>query len=157
MADPRGAQPAAMHEAPGADVFIAEVAAEGLTESVTVANRGQLDQPLTGWALVSLHGLEVFLFPEGTVLPAGRQVRVLSGEGARAGAPRDLVWTGESVWSNRSDTVLLFDNQGHEVSRRTYPRPLIREERRPKLKVLVRERDGYHLYDWDEVVTPGRD
>lgn len=146
-----------MHEAPGADLVIAEVYAGGRSEHVTIANRGQIDQPLTGWALASLHGLEVFSFPESTILPAGSQIRVLSGEEARALSQKDLLWTRQSVWNNRSDTALLFDNLGHEVTRFTYPRPTIRENRVPRLKILVRDRDGYHLVDWNELVPPGRD
>lgn len=149
--------PTAMHEAPGAHLTISEVRAGDSVEQVTIVNRGQTDQPLTGWALASLHGLEVFRFPDGTVLPAGGEIRVFSGEAARAFAPRDLVWTRERVWSNRSDSAMLFDNRGHEVTRLTYPRPTIREERPPKLKILERDRDGYHLRDWDELVEPGRD
>jgi hypothetical protein len=146
-----------MQETPGADLVITEVQANRIEEHVTIRNRGQLHQPLNGWALASLHGLEVFCFPEGTVLAPGAQIRVVSGEGARAAPPRDLLWTHESVWSNRSDTALLFDHRGHEVGRFTYPRPRIREERVPKLKILIQDRDGYHLEDWDALVPPGRD
>ena len=157
MTKPRGSRPVAVHELPGADVFISDIQADTLAESVTIANRGELDQPLTGWVLASLHGLEVFEFPEGLVVEAGRQVRVLSGEAARATGPGDLLWIRQPVWANRSDTVLLFDNQGHEVNRRAYPRPTIRENRNPKLKILVKEIDGYRLHDWDDLVPPGRD
>jgi hypothetical protein len=144
--------PTAMQEAPGAHLIISKVRAGDTIEQVTIVNRGQVDQPLTGWALASLHGLEVFRFPDGTVLPADGEIRVLSGEAARAFTARDLVWTRESVWSNRSDSAILFDNQGHEVTRLTYPRPTIREDRPPKLKVLEHDREGYHLRDWDEFV-----
>jgi hypothetical protein len=157
MIEGRGSRPVAMPEAPGADLMISEVYAEGLTEHVTIENQGQIDQPLTGWALASLHGLTVFEFPAGTVIAPGGRLRVLSGESAPATSGGDLLWTRENVWSNRADTALLFDNLGHEVTRFTYPRPTIRGERKPKLKVLVREIDGYHLYDGDDVVPPGRD
>ncbi len=143
-----------MHETPGAVVVIDDVQPGGLVESVTIANRGQIDQPLTGWALASLHGLGVYSFPEGTVLRWGQRIRVLSGEEARAAGQGDLVWTRESIWSNRSDTVLLFDDAGREVTRRTYPRPTIREDRVPKRKLLVLERDGYHLEDWSDANPP---
>lgn len=156
MAKP-SSKPTAMPEAPGADLVISELRPGELYEQVTIVNRGQIAQPLTGWALASLHGLEVFRFPDGTVLAPEREIRVLSGEGARPSAPQDLVWTRHSVWNNRSDTAILFDNSGHEVTRRAYPRPLLREERVPKLKILVEDRDGYHLRDWDELVEPGRD
>jgi len=139
---------------PGADVLIADLRADTFSEAVTIVNRGQVDQPLTGWALASLHGSEVFLFPEGTVLAPGRQLRVLSGEQAQPASTEELLWTRQNVWSNRSDTVLLFDDRGREVSRRSYPRPEIREERRPEPKILVQEIDGYHLYDQDQFIPP---
>lgn len=151
------AQPVSMRESPGADVVITKVESGGLAESVTITNRGQLDQPLTGWALASLHGVEVYPFPEGTVLPAGGQLTVLSGEAAPAPGGRELLWERANTLNNRSDTVLLFDSQGQEVSRFTYPRPTVREERKPKLKILVRELDGYHLRDWDDLIPPGKD
>jgi len=149
---PRPSRPVEMPETPGADVAITEVHANGLVEWVVVANRGEISQPLTGWALASLHGFAVFLFPPGTVLEPGAQLRVLSGEGAVPASPQDLLWVRESVWSDRSDTVLLFDNLGREVARLSYPRPTVREERVPKRKILVLDRSGYHLEDWDEEI-----
>lgn len=153
---PKEPEPVYMHQGPGADVIIDEVHADGLVEYVDIENRGQMDQPLTGWALASLHGGDVYPFPSGEFLGPGRHLRVFSGEQAPAGSGQDLLWKRESIWSNRSDTVLLFDNAGHEVNRRTYPRATIREERKPKLKILVQERDGYHLRDAAEVYQPLR-
>ncbi|MGQ9683034.1 MAG: lamin tail domain-containing protein [Anaerolineae bacterium] len=147
-------QPIVMAQTPGARVAIDDVRADGPAESVTIVNHGQIDQPLAGWALASLHGMEVFVFPEDTVLTAGHAVRVLSGEGAQVTGRSDLLWTRDSIWSNRSDTVLLFDGLGHEVARRTYPRPTVRQARVPKRKVLLRDRDGYHLVDWDDADPP---
>lgn len=157
MRDPRRSSPTSMRETPGADLFIADVRADGLTEYVAIGNRGEIDQPLTGWALASLHGQEVFEFPAGAVVPAGGEVRVLSGEQARAASAHDFLWVRENVWSNRSDTVLLFDQKGHEVTRFTYPRATIRESRRPKLKILDQDREGYYLRDWDERIPQDRD
>ena len=150
MSKAGSSQPIIAAQMPGADLAIDEVRADGLTESVTIANHGQIDQPLTGWAVASLHGTAVFNFPEDTYLAAGRTLRILSGEAAQAGGRNDLLWTRESIWSNRSDTVLLFDGLGHEVARHTYPRPTIRQPRVPKRKVLLHDRDGYRLLDWDE-------
>ncbi|HOG47758.1 MAG TPA: lamin tail domain-containing protein [Anaerolineae bacterium] len=157
MSSVRGSRPTMMRETPGADLVIDDVQAGGLTESVVITNRGELDQPLTGWALVSLHGEEVFQFPDGTTVPPGGQVRVLSGEQAQPASDRDLVWTQQHVWSNRSDTALLFDHKGHEVNRFTYPRATIRANRRPKLKILDQDREGFYLRDWDETLPQDRD
>ena len=157
MSDPRGSRPTSMREAPGADLFIDDGQADGLSEYVAIANRGQIDQPLTGWALASLHGQGVFEFPAGEVLPAGGEVRVLSGEQARPASARELLWVRENVWSNRSDTVLLFDQKGHEVNRFSYPRATVRENRRPKRKILDHDREGYHLREWDERIPQDRD
>lgn len=153
---PKEPEPMYMPQGPGADVVIDEVHADGLVEYVDIENRGQIDQPLTGWALASLHGGEVFRFPAGEIISPGKHLRVLSGEQAPAGSGQNLLWKRESIWSNRSDTALLFDNRGREVSRRTYPRATIREARKPKLKVLVQERDGDHLRDADQVYQPLR-
>lgn len=149
--------PTVMHEAQGADLAISQVLVDSQVEEVTIRNYGELDQPLSGWALASFHGLEVYRFPEGTFVPAGDEIRVVSGQGARAQAPRDLLWTHDNVWNNRSDMALLFDNLGHEVGRFAYPRPTVRKERAPKLKILIQDRDGYHLQDWDALIEPGKD
>ncbi len=153
----RRSKPTAMRETPGADIVIAGVSADGLSESVTIVNRGEIAQPLTGWAVVSLHGQEVFEFPEGTTLPAGGRVRVLSGEQAQPAPRGELLWSHENVWSNHSDTALLFDQKGHEVNRFTYPQPTLRTNRRPKRKILDQDREGFHLRDWDEALPQDRD
>lgn len=143
-----------MHEVPGADLVIDEVYADGLTEYVAIANRGTVEQPLSGWALATLHGQEVFLFPQGTVLGWGAHIRVLSGEQAQPASRQELLWTRQSIWNNRSDTALLFDDGGREVNRFTYPRPTARESRVPKRKLLVQDLGGYHLEDWDDNIPP---
>lgn len=153
---PKEPQPVAMREGRGADVIIDEVSADGLVEYVDITNRGPIDQPLTGWALASLRGEDVYPFPPGQVLAPGEHLRVLSGEQAQPGSARDLLWKREPIWSNRSDTVLLFDNEGREVTRLNYPRPTIRENRRPKLKILVEDRDGYHVQDAADLAQPLR-
>lgn len=157
MTNLRGSKPVSIHETPGADIVIDGVSADGLSESVTIANRGEIDQPLTGWALANLHGEQVFQFPDGATLPPGGQVRVLSGEQARPASGNEFLWSRENIWSNRSDTALLFDQKGHEVNRFTYPRPTLRENRRPKLKILDQDREGFHLRDWDEALPQDRD
>lgn len=157
MGKPRDSSPLSIRQVPGASLVIDNVAADGLTESVTVANRGTIDQPLTGWALATLHGGQVFQFPDGATLRPGGTVRVLSGEQAQPASPGEFLWVREAIWSNRADTALLFDQKGHEVNRRTYPRPTLRENRRPKLKILDQDREGYHLRDWDEVLPQDRD
>ncbi len=157
MSNLRSSKPTSMREASGADLFIADVQADGLSEEVAIVNRGRIDQPLAGWALASLHGQEVFEFPDGAVLPPGGRVRILSGEQARPASQYDFLWVRENVWSNRSDTALLFDAKGHEVSRFAYPHSTIREKRRPKLKILDQDREGYHLRDWDELEPQDRD
>ncbi len=154
MSERRGSKPVAMPETPGADLAISDVSAGGFVEYVTIANRGQIDQPLSGWALASLHGGDVYLFPEGTTIGPGRRIRIVSGEEAQAQGAGDLLWERRSIWSNRSDTVLLFDNLGREVKRFVYPRPEIREDRVPKRKLLVERPDGFHLVDWDKEVPP---
>ncbi len=143
-----------MPATPGAELVISDVSAEGLIEAVTIANRGHIDQPLSGWALASLHGGDVFTFPDGAIIGPGRRIRVVSGEQAQVQLPGDLVWDRRSIWSDRSDTALLFDNLGREVNRLSYPRPAIRGDRVPKRKMLIQRPDGYHLADWDDEIPP---
>jgi len=120
--------------------LLLEVKNEGLSESAEVRNDGTVEQPLTGWALVSLHGTEVFRFPDGLVLGRGRVVTITSGDGVRHEPPDVHGWTDEQVWNNRGDMALLFDHEGEEVARYAYRRTS-RGARVPR-QVLRRDEDG---------------
>ena len=64
----RGAMYSPMKQVEGARVRVKEVRNDGKAETVVIANEGHVDQPLTGWTLVSLQGIQVFRFDDGTVL-----------------------------------------------------------------------------------------
>lgn len=95
-------------------VAIASVDLKG--EVVVIENRGREAVDLGGWKLVSEVGDQVFVFPSGTVLPAGGTLRVVSGPNAGPG-PGVVVWTKAYVWNNDGDSAALYDPGGGLVSR----------------------------------------
>lgn len=85
-------------------------------EVVTITNSSNTEVNLTGWKLVSEVGNQTYHFPSGTILTAGRSLKVVSGEKAQAGTDR-LVWTQSNIWNNDGDPGALFDAQGQLVSK----------------------------------------
>jgi hypothetical protein len=102
-------------------VKIAKVYNDALRECVTIVNRGTLAQPMGGWALASLRGERFYVFPDDLILRPGMMVIIHSGQGALDNPHRDLLWTREQIWNNRGDVAVLFDANGLEIDRCTYP------------------------------------
>lgn len=90
-----------------ADLVITDVSIENQT--VTIANSGA-DANLTGYYLYSDRGSELFVFPEGYVLPSGACVTI-----GCVGSTEALIWSGEtSVWhKNKTDHAILYDRYGN--------------------------------------------
>ncbi len=86
-------------------------------EVVTLTNSSSEVVNLTGWKLVSEKGNQTFYFPEGTTIPGGGALKVLSGKNALAG-PNVLVWTVENIWNNEGDPGALYNAQGQLVARK---------------------------------------
>jgi hypothetical protein len=131
----------------GARIVVKEVRNEGKAESIVIANEGHADQPLTGWALASLQGTQVFRFDDGLVLKPGSRITVTSGEGVSHKPPEVFGWTEENVWNNRGDVALLFDYEGEEAARFAYPAS--RAERLDRLpeQVLTTGENGGHTIE----------
>lgn len=86
------------------------------TEVVTLENQGTGSVDLTGWKIISEVGPQTYIFPSGTTIAAGAQLRVLSGNNAIASSD-SLVWTKSYIWNNTGDTGVLYNASGQEVSR----------------------------------------
>jgi hypothetical protein len=143
------AQPTRTGQMAGAQVKIMEVHNDALSEYVALVNRGALAQPMTGWALVTLRGERVYQFPDNLILQPGMMVFVHSGHDApnRTQAPRDLFWTDEQMWNNRSDTAVLFDAHGLEVDRYAYPRGRMRGNTARHRQRLTRDGENWRVSD----------
>jgi hypothetical protein len=111
----------------GAKLRIKAVKNEGLQEYVTIINRGTVAQPMSGWVLASLRGQAFYPFPDDLMFGPGMVVEVQSGqlEPRKTHKDRDvfenLLWTIGQVWNNHSDTAILFDANGLEIDRHSYP------------------------------------
>jgi len=110
----------------GAKLRIKSVKNDGLQESATIINRGTVVQPMSDWVLASVRGQEFFAFPDDLMLEPGMVVVIQSGLQAPKkyndqGVWANLLWTINQVWNNHSDTAILFDANGLEIDRLSYP------------------------------------
>ncbi len=137
----------------GAELKIAAVYNDGLQESVTLVNQGTVVQPLSGWVLASLRGQSFFLFPDDLIIYPGLTAVVHSGQQESRKASRlqdawvDLLWTTDQVWNNRGDIAILFDTNGLEIDRYSYPHERIMGSSANRRKILLRIGDGYEIVD----------
>lgn len=92
---------------PIADLTITDVSIEN--QSITIENTGA-NANLTGYYIYSDRGSELFVFPDGYVLPSGKSVTI-----GCVGSTEELVWYGEtSVWhKNKKDHAILYDRYGN--------------------------------------------
>jgi micrococcal nuclease len=83
-------------------------------ERAVIANLGTEPVDIGGWTLRDGSSAHRFDFPEGTVLPPGSNVAVITGcDRPVAGA---ICWdAGSAVWDNDGDIALLLDDEGRQV------------------------------------------
>lgn len=101
--------PYVSHESSG--LKIAEL--DKSAQTVTLINEGSR-MDISGYMIFSEKGGELYIFPEGTMMDQGQPVRLAAG--SKNG---DFIWTGEDKpWNQKkSDTAILYDRYGREVSR----------------------------------------
>lgn len=136
----------------GAILKIEAVHNDGLQESVTIFNRGTVAQPMSGWVLASLRGQIFYPFPENFILHPDRGVVIHSGQtetekvsNLQAYRVVDLWWTTDQVWNNHWDTAMLFDANGLEIDRRSYPHERVMGSSANRQKVLVWCEAGFEI------------
>lgn len=135
----------------GAKLKIKAVKNDGLQESATIINRGTVIQPMSGWVLASLRGQVFYPFPDDLMLEPGMIVVVQSGEQESKKTHNDrgiwanLLWTIDQVWNNHSDTAVLFDANGVEIDRHSYPHERVMGSSANRRKILIRNKDGFKI------------
>jgi hypothetical protein len=145
----------------GMKLMIKKIHNDGLQESVAILNQGTMAQPMSGWTLASLRGKLFFPFPYKLILLPGMTVVVHSGQQMEHQVRRgltgqiDLFWKNEQVWNNVGDVAILFDADGVEVDRYTYPHERVMGSSTEQTKMLVQSSDGYQITDVP-VCKPGR-
>ena len=88
-------------------------------EYVEIANLGDQPQDLVGWVLKDISGNPSFSFPS-YILQPGKQLRVYTNE-VHSEYGGFTFGYGKAIWNNSTpDTAALFDDQGQEVSRKSY-------------------------------------
>jgi hypothetical protein len=58
---------------------------------------------------------------------------------------KSLFWTIGQVWNNHSDTAILFDANGLEIDRHSYPSERLKGSSANSRKALIRNNDGYEI------------
>lgn len=135
----------------GAKLEIKAVKNDGLQEYATIINRGTVAQPMSGWVLASLRGQTFYPFPDDLMFEPGMVVKVQSGQqepketNNKQGVWANLLWTVEQVWNNRGDTAILFDANGLEVDRHSYPHERVMGSGSNRRKVLVRKDNSFEI------------
>lgn len=135
----------------GAKLKIKAVKNDGLQEYAAIINRGTVAQPMSGWVLASLRGQTFYPFPDDLMFEPGMIVKVQSGQqepketNNKRGVWADLLWTVEQVWNNRGDIAILFDANGLEVDRHSYPHERVMGSGSNRRKVLVRNDNGFEI------------
>lgn len=137
----------------GAKPCIERVEADSAHEVVTITNKGQIAQPLTGWILASLRGHYFFRFPKGAILHAGDHLLIHSGPEASPSSKRDLLWCRERRWNSKGDLAVLFGMNGHEVNRHWYGQ--VGSIRSMRLKLLFRREGVFDIRDWHPDLLEG--
>ena len=80
---------------------------------VTLRNDGA-DRDLTGWYLYSDRGSELYAFPDGYILGAGKTVTV--GTNSSDDGDYDLLWDDKKViHKTKEDMILLYDSYGRSI------------------------------------------
>lgn len=83
-------------------------------DEIVLENRTGAAVDLSGWYIYVDRDEEFFLFPQGSVIETGAQLRVSTRESAQAG---DVVWDEKNVISNKKeDVVALYDQFGRCIS-----------------------------------------
>ncbi|MCQ2457554.1 MAG: MBL fold metallo-hydrolase [Clostridia bacterium] len=86
---------------------------DNIRDTVSLMNTGDGQADISGWYLLSERGGEIFVFPAGTVLPAGGSVTVSTLASDEAG---HFVWQEKNVWHNKKDDrALLYDAYGRLI------------------------------------------
>jgi hypothetical protein len=134
----------------GAKLRIKSVKNDGLQESATIINRGTVAQPMSSWVLASLRGQTFYSFPDDLLFEPGMVVVVQSGQQKSKkhndqGVWANLLWTINQVWNNHSDTAILFDANGLEIDRLSYPHERVMGSSANHRKILVRNNDGFEI------------
>ena len=90
-------------------------------EYVRIVNAGETSVDLSNWSLKDVaDGSPTFTFPGYTIVP-NEAIRVYTNE-VHSDSGGFSFGRGSSIWANSSpDTAGLFNAQGQEISRETYP------------------------------------
>lgn len=138
----------------GVNLKIKAVHNNGLQESVSLINQGTVAQPMSGWVLASLRGEAFYSFPENFMLRPRMSVVIHSGQtepekmsNLRAYRVVDLWWTTDQVWNNHWDIAILFDANGLEINRHSYPHERVMGSSANRQKILVGREAGFEITD----------
>lgn len=102
------------------NIQITSMDCNGKPEIVTIENRGDSSQDLTGWRVEDDGPKYTFNFPSGFSLKPGASMKLISGESGD-NSNKAIYWNGRTVWNNDGDTASLFDSSGQLISEMKCP------------------------------------
>lgn len=84
-------------------------------QTIALRNEGSDAVDISGWYLYSERGKEIFVFPNGSVLPAGATVTISN---LSSNVQGDYQWLEEKVWhKSKADAAVLYDVYGRQIDR----------------------------------------
>ena len=83
-------------------------------QSLSILNTGSVTADLSGCLIRSVKKDEMFVFPQGTCLEAGKTITVSCRDSS---IPGDLIWDADSVFQKKKDEARLYDSFLNELAR----------------------------------------
>lgn len=100
---------------PDAVKGVAIAAMDSQEDCIRLVNKGKAAADLSGWYIVSEKGSQIFVLPEGTVLPKGGELVITS---LSSEEPGDLIWPDKNVLHDKKDdAAVLYDVYGRQMAR----------------------------------------
>ncbi|MBG0749194.1 MAG: lamin tail domain-containing protein [Planktothrix agardhii KL2] len=101
-------------------VYKGQVKRTQADEYIEISNPGNSPANLSGWKITSAGSLkQVFTFPQGTILEAGKSFRVYTNE-VHPETGGFSFGSGTAIWNDAGDEAKLFDAAGNNVSTLAY-------------------------------------
>lgn len=89
-------------------------------EWLDLRNEGAGELDLSGWTVRDGSATKRYTFADGTLVPAGEALRLLSGCGEDEPGVRHWCHEGSAVWNNDGDVAMLLDAGGRVVASHRY-------------------------------------
>jgi len=80
-----------------------------IAEYILLKNENTMDIDISGWTITSDYYTQLFVFPQGTIIPVGESFKVVSGSNSQQGR---FLWTTDNVWHDRRANAAIYNTEG---------------------------------------------